>query len=564
MSASSEFSLENLELIEAMAGLDRYWAIGELVEALPLSEYPHALQLLQNVDRTLQAEVTALIERQWACSDPQAMWDYTFVLKEDLGIYTNEASFLELSPEGVERAWDQALALVDVERRQQLLTLLLQRQLPEDPAKVLQALSLVSHTGPFGLFYIDRALDEISSNSPYAIIQYLEANPVQSQLSKLLYEEAFRALAKDDRHMALGMAAELPLGDVKKSALIGSLDELAQHDLNRAIANLDSIPMDSTVYEARKALIRQIGTKDFESVKALIRSQEDSDVRREYYQNVSLEGLARGKSFDEVLEVYMWAEAQPVVNVWPNRKTMLYSQLVRHDLQRAADLILELPPGEDRMIGLVSLSDQLMKTDLQAVFDLTRDLSHVDERERILKGLGNQLLEGGVESAGAFLLKNDDSFLQRKFSSDLIGRWAAFDREAAHEWILHLTDPDALRSARAELVVAWGKQDPAATANYIDAEFDESEHGWVYGSVVSSLANEDPIAAVEWLNYVPEDAFSNESAVSRNIASAYIRMDSMAASEWIAELDSGVHRDAAIEASEKKSLFWYLDQMNQQ
>ena len=185
-----------------------------------------------------------------------------------------------------------------------MLTLLLQRQLPEDPAKVLQALSLVSHTGPFGLFYIDRALDEISSNSPYAIIQYLEANPFQSQLSKLLYEEAFRALAKDDRHMALGMAAELPLGDVKKSALIGSLDELAQHDLNRAIANLDSIPMDSTVYEARKALIRQIGTKDFESVKALIRSQEDSDVRREYYQNVSLEGLARGKSFDEVLEVY--------------------------------------------------------------------------------------------------------------------------------------------------------------------------------------------------------------------------------------------------------------------
>lgn len=541
-------SLETLELIEGMSGVERYLAIGELVEALPLSEYSHALQFLQDVDLSVRREVVTLIEQQWAAIEPQGMWDYTLTHKKGLEIFSNQESFIEWSAEDIDRAWDQTLALVDVDRRQQLLSILLKKQLPEDPVKVLQALSLVPDAGLFGPLTYERALDQVSAKDPHAVLHYLEMNEDLGRFSPLLYEKAFRALAKGNRGGALQVAAGLPVGPEKERAFIGCLDELVQDDFNGAIAYFNSIPMDSSAYEARKRLIRQIGIKDFESVKAIIASQPDPDVRREYYQSIRLGALTNRKSFDEILEVYLWAESQPTVNVWPNRKTMMYSQLVRNDLMQAEDLILELPPGEDRMIGLVALSDQLMKTDLQAAFDLAQDLSHVDEQERILRGMEDQLLREGVEYAGAFLLKNDDPYLQRNLSGDLVARWAKFDREAAHEWISHLTDPDALRSAKAELAVAWGKDDPAATANYIETEFDEKQRAEVYGRVVSNLADEDPIAAVEWLSHVPDGGLSNETAVYRGIASSYIRMDSMAASEWIAELDSGAHRDAAVDA----------------
>lgn len=504
-----------LRSIDDMPGLMRHRAISEFVAGLSPRQYSKAVELLNQLESNLRLEVLNLIYQQWATIDSKGMWAYSETVDANLKQELRVSLFTNWARIDFDAAWEQATQVSGMEERTRLLGYVLNAAVQKEPLKVLESLQTATLHG---------------------------------NTQTWMYQHVYRALAERDPDLALQMAANLPSGVEKRSALVGSLLTLGEHDMNAAIARLDTLSMDSAVFRARKDLLRSISSKDFASVQRLIETQPNPELKQDYLDNVQLHTMAQGKSFDEVLEIYAWAGNNLSEAKLKQQQYGIYSSLVQSDLPRAMDYILELPPGNTRVVGLNSIASVLVQQDLQSAIEFADTLPYPKDRVSVLSNMTHRILQEGVESASAFLLQNNDPYLQRSLSGQLMKEWSAYDRESAIEWMSQLTDQDAINSAQTELVKVWAEEDPVATVQYIESELVERLRGRAYHNVINELTTQDPMEAIAWLEYLPEEGINNEGNLYGRIARRYSEIDPMTASEWIADLEKGSRRDASVQS----------------
>ena len=80
----------------------------------------------------------------------------------------------------------------------------------------------------------------------------------------------------------------------------------------------------------------------------------------------------------------------------------------------------------------------------------------------------------GVEAASEFVLKNNYPEIQRRIAGQLVQEWAVYDRKAALDWMAQLTDDQAFRTAQGELLN-------------------------IYERITNAYMTIDPLATSEWV-----------------------------------------------------------------
>lgn len=107
-----------------------------------------------------------------------------------------------------------------------------------------------------------------------------------------------------------------------------------------------------------------------------------------------------------------------------------------------------------------------------------------------------------------------------------------------------VSDPEIQNSLRRELVDEWAAFDPEAAANYVLSLGDEADTN-LKSTLVSEWAESDPAAAAAWLGALPED----DPAIARASASIiqeWTRYDLAASAEWLNSLPPSPELDRAV------------------
>ena len=219
-----------------------------------------------------------------------------------------------------------------------------------------------------------------------------------------------------------------------------------------------------------------------------------------------------------------------------------------------------------------------------AAAELAKALAdHPDDLTETFKG---KLLAGLLEkwawvdptAAASFLseVKGLDEQVRLSAAGNIAGPWATVDPKAALAWVDRLGKSDEADAGRlfASLIDGWYQADPNAARRYVSEHLDRPGAEKVATAIGNILLNEnsetaaaflrnlpagetkesvegdfarnwatkDPVAAVQWLEKLPE---KDQSAIVDNIVGVWSTKDWPAASKWVAGLTGNV-RDLAI------------------
>ncbi|MGJ8654717.1 MAG: hypothetical protein ACSHX8_15765 [Opitutaceae bacterium] len=499
--------------------IEQYAAISQALAGLSPSDYPRIMSELSETKSSMGRRVLEIVRREWATTDPRGMLAYASSLKQDESESLQRVIFMEWARVDFDQAWAQVTSMPDGSLKK----------------------------------YLERSVvNGAASENPMKVLSLLNSGVIPRRQSHYYYGNVFQAIAKEDSALARQMAADMPEGEAKKYALAGSLRDLANDDFGAALDWLDQLPAGSSVHRARKDILQGLRSKDFASIRALVESEADPERRQLYLENMQLRSGSRSASFDEVLEMYAWVDTHATGRTRQNQMSQVVYALAESDMSRATEFALELPYGNMRSSALRSLASRMAQEDLELVIQFAESLPYEDEREQVLGGISYQVMKHGVESASAFVLENDHPELQRRMVRQLVQEWAVFDRGATLDWMAQLTDQKAFGYAQSELLKVWGEDDPQGAVNYIESEVEESKRASAYKDIISKLAYEDPQAAIAWLDNLPETEVNTEKSMYQRITYAYMEVDSLAASEWVASLESGDLRDASVKALAEK------------
>lgn len=515
----SGFSQEWLEAYERMTPVARYAALAEMMSTISVEDYPRILDQIRDQSEEGIGQLRNVVQQQWIATDPQGMLAYVETLDYKYQQSLRHQVFREWAKQDFDAAWATAQSLPIEKIREQMI------------ASVIGGAAM---------------------ESPHRVLSLLQAGQLPARQGQWMYRSVFQALAETDPAQARQMAAAMPPGDEKKFALLGSLDVWIQDDFNAALAWINSLPMDSGVFRARTELLQGIRSHDFEAVREIIDSQSDPELQKELLQQVQIQSSARGRSFDEIVEMLSWLEARMSPGDLKNKMSSTIYAMADSDLARTVDYAISLPYGQARLNALGAVANKMAQDDLESVIRFAASLEYDDERTRVLDSITHQVLRQGAETAAAFILEHNDSVLQQRVAPQLVREWAAYDRASTIEWMGHLTDEEAIRRSQSELLRVWGAEDAAGAARYIEETFEVSQRSRVYRDVIGNLAYQDPQGAVAWLEHLPEGGVKNEKDIYSRIAGAYVNVDPLAASEWVDSLEVGKLRDASIKALAQK------------
>ena len=508
----SEQWLDSLKLMTPVEG---QLAIGEMVQQLAVEDYAAVLQLVKDTPPPIGPSIRDLVSRQWVQVDPHGMLAYAKSLDTKEQYAVLNLLFSQWAKIDFEEAWADMLHMENDQ-----------------------------HHSSFSQIVLHAGIDE----QPLHVLERLVAGDIPAPKSPWLYQQVFAAIAKHDPQQARKLAMAMAPSINKQNALRGSIQQLLSDDFEAAITWLDSLPTDSAVLRAREQALYMISHKDFDSLKALIESQVDPAVRREYLDHLNLNNAPRNQSFERAIEIYEWMNAQGSGRLKQNSLGSIVASMVQSDKERAADFVLQLPFGRARMAALNAMANSLAEQDLHSVVAFADTLPNEEERRAVLQNISHRIREQGVESVVAFFSQHPSPILEKELASGLVEEWAKIDREEAIEWMAQLGSQDVFHNAQSGLINVWAQEDPQGAVAYIENEVEPKRRDEAYRRVINQMVYNDPEAAIAWLTHLPEREVTTEKAIYQQIANTYSDVDPLAASEWIAEMEGGELRDVSVES----------------
>jgi hypothetical protein len=162
-------------------------------------------------------------------------------------------------------------------------------------------------------------------------------------------------------------------------------------------------------------------------------------------------------------------------------------------------------------------------------------------RERLLGDvIETQIESGGLMAAKLAVDLVNDPDLQASLRRELVDEWAAFDPEAAAQYVRSLGDV-ASEQLKTTLVSEWAESDPAAAAAWLSSlPSDDPAIARASASIIQEWTRYDLAASAEWLNSLPPSPELDRAVISYTFRAA--EQDPETAMTWAESIEDDRRR----------------------
>ncbi|MFT5105783.1 MAG: hypothetical protein ACI9UA_001405 [Pseudoalteromonas tetraodonis] len=256
--------------------------------------------------------------------------------------------------------------------------------------------------------------------------------------------------------------------------------------------------------------------------------RRDGETAAEWANN--LEGVDRRRALESAL--HGWSEEDPAA---------------------AAKYVGQLPVSEQNLHLVHAMTYRWAERDRNAAMEWGASQTEPAKRERAMGGVVSSWSDTDPAAAAIFASSIESNFERDRVLEVAARRWASQDTAAAMEWAQGLPGADRQRATESILreVAEYDPGRAAAMYEELTATLPaESRTAHEYRRMAEEIASvwssTSPQEAVDWAMGLPESGQIRRAAIG-NVAEHWLRIDSMAASEWILQLPAGNVRDAAAE-----------------
>ncbi len=232
--------------------------------------------------------------------------------------------------------------------------------------------------------------------------------------------------------------------------------------------------------------------------------------------------------------------------------------ILRHwseeDPAAAVDYVAQLPGSERSLHLLRDLSHRWAETDRSAALEWSMALDDPALRMRAIRGVASSWAEHEPAEAAAFTTNSLENVNERNHVLEAVARrWAERDLQGALQWARALESGDQQRATQSvlRLVAEHNPSEAASLYQEIANELPPSgpisrEYRHMAQEVARVWSSSSPAEAAQWALTLPERDSIQRGAVG-DVTEQWMRIDSMAAGEWISSLPAGRTRDGASE-----------------
>ncbi|MFT6863144.1 MAG: hypothetical protein ACJAVK_001705 [Akkermansiaceae bacterium] len=175
------------------------------------------------------------------------------------------------------------------------------------------------------------------------------------------------------------------------------------------------------------------------------------------------------------------------------------------------------------------------------------------KRERAMGGVVSSWSDSDPAAAANFASSIANNFERDRVLEVAARRWASQDTAAAMEWAQGLPGADRQRATES-ILREVAEYDPGRAATMYEeltatlplTSQTTHEYRCMAEEIASVWSSTSPQEAANWAMALPESGEVRRAAIG-NVAEHWLRIDSMAAGEWIVQLPPKKVRDAAAE-----------------
>ena len=536
-----------LASLKSKSQFDQIGALHARMQGLSAEDFPKLLDSMDDSNQATNWVMSSLLATKWAETDPQGMLTYLKSVPQQKRWKMQHLLFGAWAKSDVNAAYTAAQALGDSQMRNSAMQAVIGVVAAESSTRAMEMVQqledrrLRSHA-------VQAIIRTVAAKDPQAALRLADEQTGAGQLrnAQYLYSQIFSQWAMKDGSAARQAALAMKDSPMKVQALSGAMQEWVVNDPMEALQWLDSLPVDSSVYNSRKEVFRRLLNQDLDTAKTFIEAESDPVQRRDILSNLHFQSFAWNKSYEEIESMFEWVGSVATGSTYDQKVGDVVRSMAEADPNRAIEFMQQMRPGSARMNALGSIANMMAERDPAAALVFAQSLGYEDERERALSHMSWQLSRNGGEEARALILDSEDPMLQRKVASQMVREWTKYDRPAALAWVEGLSDEQARNNSVGQVLGHWIQSEPNEAIQYIVNDLPENRLSSNLSSAYSQWAQQDPEAAVAGLAQLPESEKLQEADIYNRVAQAYVQHDPMAASEWISTLDDGPARDASV------------------
>jgi hypothetical protein len=412
----------------------------------------------------------------------------------------------------------------------------------------------------------ERLIDYLTMIDPLKALELREALPGQGILGK-----AFQQLGRNGLSEAVRIAESLEDAGDRRSALVAAYVGASEIDPVGAFATLKTFPEATashyhevfdnwaetdpaaaalaalTVDSAanRRSALKIVGQEwaesDPEAALAWIKTAQLSSFERENMRASALKGFGK-RDPAAALELLSTLDAATRAKHLPGTVQALAGK----DPAAALKWIRDEPPGyaKNRAVeqAIGSLANQVPDETLA----LAREFPEL--AGNVLGSAFGNLARNDLPGALEKLKEWEGTDHYNDALQNVASAYTSQDPDSALKWAMELPDDQKSNILRS-VIGNIANDDPLQAASHLDkfsSPENQSSYDSAVGSIASSWARRDPVAAAEWLQSMPES--NGRTSGLQQVANRWAQADPVSASEWIATLPQGETRDSAATA----------------
>jgi len=481
---------------------------------------------------------------------------------------------------------------------------------------------------------IAQLVERLETSDTAAIVrEYLQGSPSPEDLIGL--ELVFMAITEKDPEAAWNLAAPLP-PSAKSGILSEVISALAKKSPDSALAKLDGIEDPTLRHSLRRSVIYGLTESDPQRALTLVDTplaQEDEYLASMIFMSwakndtkavqAALQGMdpkLRAKAVGALAETLaktdpaaawklasenatserytfhndgrssvlrQWMLTDPkaameaVAAVEDNdaRRGLMSSTLAdwaRRDYNAALQHIMGSSDPDILTSGLSTLA-QVPGSDRAALFDAILDrVPSGEQYQRAVSQVISNWARDNPREAAAAIEQLPPGNTYTSTVAQVASHWfsTATDKNEPLQWVLAMNPGEARASAIGSIYASWGHSDPAAAAAAA-MTLSSEDRSRVTHSILSSLSQKDPQAALQWASGLPDEkqrqdaiqrtlgyvagsnpqqaiamlnslGMGNNAAAVGNVVDNWARNDLTTVSDWVKKLPDGDVRDNAL------------------
>lgn len=200
------------------------------------------------------------------------------------------------------------------------------------------------------------------------------------------------------------------------------------------------------------------------------------------------------------------------------------------NINRATDLLQELPYSRERGEALRSILPQITQKGVESALEWSRSIIDDQLRSGAATFIISDLSAESPKEAAAALADLDDPSVASRVVDDIAGSWARRSLDEAIAWTQTL-DSDLLGGAVEGVIGTYASKDPTAAANWLSSLPNNTNLDGAIGRFAWTSMQKEPQLAAEWVGQIANEKRRNE--MFHGVLSRWWQRDSSAAETWM-------------------------------